>query len=204
MARWPEWFRRVGDGATNPRALDVGKKLLGYLAIRRQTPGVQTLTQRVTLDDGTVVEASFSGDQPQVTVAAIIAEQFHQPECTTQPHRKRHHGLVGLNDLVNQFKIGCTSDTDFVNRRPARQRRTGRCILRRILQHGVLTVPLPRPRHAGLLVDVSREGHDGLNQKLILYLTVQVVGVCKRVARAGVQEKTDGLQEGCLSNVAST
>lgn len=70
MARWPEWFRRVGDGATNPRALDVGKKLLGYLAIRRQTPGVQTLTQRVTLDDGTVVEASFSGDQPQVTVYA--------------------------------------------------------------------------------------------------------------------------------------
>lgn len=70
MARWPEWFRRVGDGATHPRALDVGKKLLGYLAIRRQTPGVQTLTQRVVLDDGTVVEASFSGDQPQVTVYA--------------------------------------------------------------------------------------------------------------------------------------
>lgn len=68
MSRWPEWFRRVGQGPVNPRALDVGKKLLGYLAIRRQTPGVQTLAQRVELEDGTIVEASFYGDQPLVRV----------------------------------------------------------------------------------------------------------------------------------------
>jgi len=68
MPRYPEWFKKVGDTAAHPKALDVGKKLLGYLAIRRETPGVQTLVQRVTLDDGTTVEASFAGDQPQVIV----------------------------------------------------------------------------------------------------------------------------------------
>ena len=70
MPRWPEWFRKVGETATHPAALDVGRKLLGYLATRRETPGVQTLVKRVTLDDGTTVEASFTGDQPQVIVYA--------------------------------------------------------------------------------------------------------------------------------------
>ena len=70
MPRYPEWFKRVGEGAAHPRALDVGKKLLGYLGVRRQTPGVQTLVQRVELEDGTIVEASFHGDQPRVLVYA--------------------------------------------------------------------------------------------------------------------------------------
>lgn len=70
MPRWPEWFRKVGETATHPAALDVGRKLLGYLATRRETPGVQTLVKRVTLDDGTTVEASFIGDQPRVIVYA--------------------------------------------------------------------------------------------------------------------------------------
>lgn len=70
MARWPEWMRKVGDTATHPAALDVGKKLLGYLAARRETPGVETMVRRITLDDGTVVEASFTGSQPAVTVYA--------------------------------------------------------------------------------------------------------------------------------------
>lgn len=70
MARWPEWFRKVGDTAAHPGALDAGKKLLGYLATRRETPGVETLVRRITLDDGTTVEASFIGDQPQVIVYA--------------------------------------------------------------------------------------------------------------------------------------
>ncbi|MCR6496235.1 hypothetical protein LJB71_08400 [Thermomonas sp. S9] len=60
----------MGDTATHPAALDVGKKLLGYLATRRETPGVETMVRRITLDDGTVVEASFTGDQPAVTVYA--------------------------------------------------------------------------------------------------------------------------------------
>lgn len=70
MPRWPEWCRKVGETATHPAALNVGRKLLGYLATRRETPGVQTLVKRVTLDDGTTVEASFIGDQPQVIVYA--------------------------------------------------------------------------------------------------------------------------------------
>lgn len=70
MPRWPEWCRKVGETATHPAALNVGRKLLGYLSTRRETPGVQTLVKRVTLDDGTTVEASFIGDQPQVIVYA--------------------------------------------------------------------------------------------------------------------------------------
>lgn len=75
MPRYPEWFKRVGDGATHPGALDIGKKLLGYLATRRQTPGVDTLVRRVKLDDGTVVEASFHGDQPRVIVYAADGQE---------------------------------------------------------------------------------------------------------------------------------
>ena len=70
MPRWPEWCRKVGETATHPAALNVGRKLLGYLSTRRETPGVQTLVKRVTLDDGTTVEARFIGDQPQVIVYA--------------------------------------------------------------------------------------------------------------------------------------
>lgn len=68
MPRYADWFRKVGDTAASPRALDAAKKLLGYLNIRRGTPGVETLAQKVTLDDGTVVTAAFYGDQPTVTV----------------------------------------------------------------------------------------------------------------------------------------
>lgn len=68
MPRYADWFRKVGDTAASPRALDTAKKLLGYLAIRRTTPGVETMVKRITLDDGTVVTASFHGDQPMVTV----------------------------------------------------------------------------------------------------------------------------------------
>lgn len=68
MPRYADWFRKVGDTAASPRALDAAKKLLGYLNIRRGTPGVDTLVQKVTLDDGTVVTAAFYGDQPTVTV----------------------------------------------------------------------------------------------------------------------------------------
>lgn len=68
MPRYADWFRKVGDAAASPRALDAAKKLLGYLNIRRGTPGVDTLVQKVTLDDGTVVTAAFYGDQPTVTV----------------------------------------------------------------------------------------------------------------------------------------
>lgn len=66
--RYSEWFKRVGGG--NPGALDVGRKLLGYLSVRRQTPGVKTIVERVTLDDGTVVEAAFYGDLPRVIIRA--------------------------------------------------------------------------------------------------------------------------------------
>lgn len=66
--RYSEWFKRTGDATPSQRAVDVGRKLLGYLSIRRQTPGVQTLVERVTLDDGTVVEAAFYGDQPRVII----------------------------------------------------------------------------------------------------------------------------------------
>lgn len=66
--RYSEWFKRAGDALPSARAVAVGKKLLGYLSIRRETPGVQTLVQRVTLDDGTVVEAAFYGDQPRVII----------------------------------------------------------------------------------------------------------------------------------------
>lgn len=68
MPRYADWFRKIGDTAASPRALDAAKKLLGYLNIRRGTPGVETLAQKVTLDDGTVVTAAFYGDQPTVTV----------------------------------------------------------------------------------------------------------------------------------------
>lgn len=66
--RYSEWFKRAGDALPSARAVEVGRKLLGYLSIRRQTPGVQTLVERVTLDDGTVVEAAFYGDQPRVII----------------------------------------------------------------------------------------------------------------------------------------
>ena len=66
--RYSEWFKRTGDATPSQRAVDVGRKLLGYLSIRRQTPGVQTLVERVTLDDGTVVEAAFYGDHPRVII----------------------------------------------------------------------------------------------------------------------------------------
>lgn len=75
MPRYPEWFKRAGDFIPAPAALNVGKKLLGYIATRRETPGVDTLVRRVKLSDGTVVEASFHGDQPRVIVYPPDGEQ---------------------------------------------------------------------------------------------------------------------------------
>ena len=103
MARWPEWFRKVGDTAAHPGALDAGKKLLGYLATRRETPGVETLVRRITLNDGTIVEASFNGDQPAVVVYA--------PDGTENCELYVESGMLDLgpniaSDAGNRFNPG--------------------------------------------------------------------------------------------------
>lgn len=49
-------------------AIDVGKKLLGYLANQKRLSGVDSLVQRVTLEDGTVVEARWDMNIPTVRI----------------------------------------------------------------------------------------------------------------------------------------
>ena len=48
--------------------MDVGKKLLGYLANQKRLSGVDSLVQRVTLEDGTVVEARCDMNIPTVRI----------------------------------------------------------------------------------------------------------------------------------------
>lgn len=72
--RYLGWFGKHGATAAHPLAMNVARKLLGYLQIRRQTPGVSTLTARKTLADGTIVEASFFGDQPHVLVTPPLGD----------------------------------------------------------------------------------------------------------------------------------
>lgn len=60
--------RKKGDVASaSPLALDVGKKLLGYLAEQRHLGLARTLVAHSTLADGTEVTARFIGDMPEVT-----------------------------------------------------------------------------------------------------------------------------------------
>lgn len=65
--RYSGWIGKKG-GAEDSVAVQVGRKLLGMLAIRRKVPGVKTLPERVVLEDGTIVEARFDGDIPRVLV----------------------------------------------------------------------------------------------------------------------------------------
>ena len=60
-------FRRKWHDASGA-AVDVGKKLLGYLANQKRLSGVDSLVIRQSLDDGTIVEARFDKDIPSVRI----------------------------------------------------------------------------------------------------------------------------------------
>ena len=63
--RYSGWVAKKGISAA---AVDLGRKLLGGLEFRRRAPGVKSLIERATLDDGTIVEASFLGALPLIRV----------------------------------------------------------------------------------------------------------------------------------------
>lgn len=68
MSRYNGWFGRKGLDNAPPSVLGAAKKLLGQINFRRTAPGVKTLVERQTLDDGWSIEARFDGDVPTVYV----------------------------------------------------------------------------------------------------------------------------------------
>lgn len=60
-------FRRKWHDASGA-AMDVGKKLLGYLSNQRRLSGVETMVIRHTMEDGTTVEARFDKAIPSVRI----------------------------------------------------------------------------------------------------------------------------------------
>lgn len=65
--RYAAEFRRAWEGASG-QAIDAGKKLLGYLANQKRLSGVDSLVKRITLDDGTIVEARWDMNIPTVRI----------------------------------------------------------------------------------------------------------------------------------------
>lgn len=65
--RYAAEFRRAWEGASG-KAIDAGKKLLGYLANQKRLSGVDSLVKRITLDDGTIVEARWDMNIPTVRI----------------------------------------------------------------------------------------------------------------------------------------
>lgn len=65
--RYAAEFRRAWQGASG-QAIDAGKKLLGYLANQKRLSGVDSLVKRITLEDGTVVEARWDMNIPTVRI----------------------------------------------------------------------------------------------------------------------------------------
>src|SRR5690348_3467431 len=70
MPRYTGWRRLSGDGAARPDLLDLGKRLLGYLAEQRRLSGVKTMSIRRQTPDGSTVIARFIGDLPSIEVIA--------------------------------------------------------------------------------------------------------------------------------------
>lgn len=68
--RFNGWRRLRGDTAERPDLLDLGKKLLAYLAEQRRLSGNKTLAIQRELPDGSVVRARWDGDLPQIEVLA--------------------------------------------------------------------------------------------------------------------------------------
>ncbi len=69
MARFEGWRRLSGD-TDSPYLLNLGKKLLGFVAEQRSLSGVQTLAKQIRLPDGSIIRASFAGDLPCIEIKA--------------------------------------------------------------------------------------------------------------------------------------
>lgn len=65
--RYSSEFKRKWNQASGP-AIDAGKKMLGYLSNQKRLSGVDTISQREVLDDGSIVEARFDKDIPSVRI----------------------------------------------------------------------------------------------------------------------------------------
>src|SRR5690606_22028903 len=68
MPRYTSWFRRSLDNRVTGLAKDIGKKMLGRLAHRRDHGGPPTLVERHIMADGTTIEAKFVGGIPQLSI----------------------------------------------------------------------------------------------------------------------------------------
>lgn len=68
MPRYTSWFRRSLDNRVSGLAKDIGKKMLGRLAHRRDHGGPPTLVERHIMADGTTIEAKFVGGIPQLSI----------------------------------------------------------------------------------------------------------------------------------------
>lgn len=66
--RYTNWFRRSGDPDAPSGAVNLGKKLLGYLSNQRRLGAPETQVIRRIMDDGTLVVASFIGGIPKVAI----------------------------------------------------------------------------------------------------------------------------------------
>lgn len=85
MSRHAGWRRLSGDTAARPDLLDLGKKLLGYLAEQRRLSGVSTLSIERSTADGSVVRARYIGELPVIEVRAARPQAPREPQPRFQP-----------------------------------------------------------------------------------------------------------------------
>lgn len=74
MPRYDQWRRLTGN-SNRPDLLDLGKRLLGYLAEQRALSGVKSMTIQRQAPDGSVVTARFDGDLPSIHIQAAGGKQ---------------------------------------------------------------------------------------------------------------------------------
>jgi YVTN family beta-propeller protein len=80
MARYGQWRRLRGD-TSRLDLLDLGKRLLGYLAEQRQLSGVKTMSAQRRLPDGSVVRVRFDGDMPVIEIMEAGKKERVVTDC---------------------------------------------------------------------------------------------------------------------------
>lgn len=78
--RYTSWFRRSGATDAPSGAVNLGKKLLGYLSNQRRLGAPETQVIRRVMEDGTLVVASFIGGIPKVAIYPAGTE-LQPPAC---------------------------------------------------------------------------------------------------------------------------
>jgi hypothetical protein len=102
MPRYADWMRRVGTEGADPFVIDEAKRLLGFVALRAKSLGLNQYRLQRELADGTIISASVIGGIPTIEIKPVPITQVTEIRLNNKLWIPR--GFVVYPSTTSHFK----------------------------------------------------------------------------------------------------